>query len=95
MATQAERAGVRKLTAETIASKKAEIQRLRVSGLQKQIAREYAHRVEADPETCPVCCGDRLTTDQRYGGEVIHPESERYYNTLYKCLACDVWHNES
>lgn len=35
-------------------------------------AKVYAHRLAMDPETCPVCCGDRTHTDPRFSAGVSH-----------------------
>lgn len=60
----------------------------------RMIKRDYPHRIAADPDTCPVCCGDRCTSDRRYGGKILRTEEETGWATLYECLACEVYHQE-
>ena len=56
------------------------------------IKRNYSHRIEADPTTCPVCFGDTCTDDRRFGSEVLYvlyPDHDP--RPIYKCEACEVW----
>ncbi len=60
----------------------------------RMIETTYPHRIEADPETCPVCCGDRATDDPRFGSEVLrHVGEDHNRRPIYRCLACDVYLN--
>jgi len=58
------------------------------------IARTYPHRVDADPTSCPVCCGDGSTDDRRFGGKVVRQVGVGGFDrNIYACLACAVWHD--
>lgn len=57
----------------------------------KTILHDYLHRFEADPDRCPVCCGDKLTTDSKYGGKIRYPKGDNYPADVYECQACSVW----
>jgi len=54
------------------------------------IQANYPHRIAADPTTCPVCCGDRITNDPRFGGA----RSARGWEPAgpwFECRACEPW----
>jgi len=55
--------------------------------LKRKAARHYPHRIEADPGSCPVCCGDRRTTDPAFGGKVLY-KIESIGTTVRECLLC-------
>jgi hypothetical protein len=57
----------------------------------KTILHDYLHRFEADPDRCPVCCGDKLTTDPKYGGKIRYHKGDNYPADVYECQACSVW----
>ena len=63
----------------------------------RAIKEAYGHRIVADPITCPVCCGDRQTDDQRFGGAIGrtvksgHPNDDHNHRTVFDCMACAVW----
>lgn len=58
----------------------------------RRIERDYPHRLAAAHQfgCCPVCCGGKVTGDERYGGEVVR-ELPDLNVKLRRCLACDVW----
>lgn len=53
----------------------------------------YPHRIEADPTVCPVCVGDGMTDDHRFGTAVHHTinDGSPTPRPIYICLACEVW----
>ncbi len=57
------------------------------------ITANYPHRIEASPEHCPVCCGDKRTDDKRFSGGRLYEVNEGTHNAYWisECLACDVW----
>ena len=60
------------------------------------IRRNDRHRIKADPNTCPVCCGDRKTDDPRYGGKELYRVEAGSVGSypIFECLACPVWKQE-
>lgn len=60
----------------------------------EQIARDYPHRVAADPGMCPVCCDDGITNDTRYAGK---PSDRGWEGSgpWFECRACEVWHGDA
>jgi len=61
------------------------------------IRQNYPHRINPDGTGkwgCPVCCGDRRTTDRMFGGAVVDRVKigggVQDFN-VYECRACPVW----
>jgi hypothetical protein len=61
--------------------------------LLRMIRENYPHRIDADPKFCPVCCGDGVTSDQRFGGDFVRFRDEGTHNevAVRSCTACAVW----
>lgn len=59
------------------------------------IERDFPHRIEADPDICPVCCGDTQTDWRKYGTEKTHTidVGTSSARDIYRCGACEVWND--
>lgn len=48
----------------------------------------YAARHEADPDTCPVCCGDKATNDRRFADTSSPASGWEESGPWYTCNVC-------
>lgn len=57
----------------------------------------YPHRYAANPEACPVCCGDRRTTDPAFGTTVVGIMFAGTCNehSVFACNACERRHSDA
>ena len=67
-------------------TEETEMRAATIQRLTEEARKVYAHRVAADPDTCPVCCGDRVHTDSRFAVAFIEDNG---YAKVYSCFCTE------